>query len=641
MNIYAKLTLLCLFLVVLSTSVLFYFTNRQFEKTLRAEILSTLQQRSEESIDGIGRFIYSRINDIRLASKHPYFIDSGVQSEEMISKLQELESLNDLYYSFSYFDNNRTRIADSKRLSIGKQHSGGGYWDKLEGRSDAVMDIATSESVGRVVMHYAAPVEDASNDKQGVIVGRILVDELYKIMGDFSLSNDSTRRLDVNLVDNTGTILYSNVKGSKALADKYPDFDLVKTVNSGNLDFHESTDKLYFISKQHGYLSYAGNDWTLILSITKDRAFSPLFEIRKQLVWVIIPVLLGSIILALIAANIFVRPIIQLSKAASEIGKGNLETKIEITSKDEIGTLGRELKHASEILIERLEEQKGLNQQLEDQKKEIEAQKAMTEESNKQVADSLTYAERIQKSMLPDIDTLKRVVQDAFVFYRPKDVVSGDFYWAERVRKGRSEYLIVVAADCTGHGVPGAIMSIMGSNQLTNIVYYQNYLEPEKILARLDKGIKLELYRDDPDARKRDGMEIGVCVINLDDLKMGFAGAGIPLYMIRNGELEIHKSPKYMIGGMDGTEKEVEEQLSTQEIQLKEGDRLYMSSDGYQDQFGGEDDKRFMAKNFRTLLIDNAKEPMNKVAQVVQERYDGWKGEASQTDDVLVLGIEI
>ncbi|WP_421878144.1 PP2C family protein-serine/threonine phosphatase [Marinoscillum sp.] len=239
---------------------------------------------------------------------------------------------------------------------------------------------------------------------------------------------------------------------------------------------------------------------------------------------------------------------------------------------------------------------------------------------------------------------MSKLVKDAFVIYKPKDVVSGDFYWFERVRQGRNEYLIVACADCTGHGVPGAIMSIMGSNQLTNIVYYQNYLDPVKILARLDKVIKFELQRDENDQKhSRDGMEIGICVINLDDLSMEFAGAGIPLYLIKKGseDLETYKSPKMMVGGIEGDEKEVSEQLEKQTIQLEEGDKLFLSSDGYQDQFGGENDKKFMSKNFKKLIESSARGSMSELKDILETEFETWRGNTPQTDDVVVLGVEI
>lgn len=371
---------------------------------------------------------------------------------------------------------------------------------------------------------------------------------------------------------------------------------------------------------------------------------STIDEIQSKLIWTILAVIVGSIALALVVANMFVKPILTITKAAESIAAGDLEAEIPVNSNDELGKLAENLNRASKGLISRLSEQRKLNETLEAQKDEINNQKQKIEEVNNQISDSIIYAQRIQRSILPELNVMSKLVKDAFVIYKPKDVVSGDFYWFERVRQGRNEYLIVACADCTGHGVPGAIMSIMGSNQLTNIVYYQNYLDPVKILARLDKVIKFELQRDENDQKhSRDGMEIGICVINLDDLSMEFAGAGIPLYLIKKGseDLETYKSPKMMVGGIEGDEKEVSEQLEKQIIQLQEGDKLFLSSDGYQDQFGGENDKKFMSKNFKKLIESSARGSMSELKDTLETEFETWRGNTPQTDDVVVLGVEI
>ncbi len=345
-------------------------------------------------------------------------------------------------------------------------------------------------------------------------------------------------------------------------------------------------------------------------------------------------VLIGSIILALIIANAFVKPIVKLSRAADDIAKGKSNINLDIDRNDEVGILAKQLTMTSQTLMKRLQEQQAMNIKLEEQK--IEIQKV-----NQQLTDSISYSQRIQNSMLPDPGSLKRVVKDLMVFYKPRDIVSGDFYWFERVRQGRNEYLVIACADCTGHGVPGAIMSIMGSNQLTNIVYYQNNLDPQKILARLDKAIKLELYRDSKEETRKDGMEIGVCVINLDDYVMEFSGVGIPLYFLRNGELEIIKSIKEMVGDMDGEERDVETRIHKRVIETKKGDRFYMASDGFQDQFGGPGDKKFLSKNLRALFTKFQDTPLKKQSEEFDKVFQSWKGSGLQTDDIQIIGFEL
>lgn len=185
-------------------------------------------------------------------------------------------------------------------------------------------------------------------------------------------------------------------------------------------------------------------------------------------------------------------------------------------------------------------------------------------------------------------------------------------------------------------------MSIMGSNQLTNIVYYQNYVDPKKIISRLDKVIKFELQNDDEESN-RDGMEIGICVIDLDTLKLDYAGAGIPLRIVKSDskKLEIYKSPRQMVGGMEGDEQEVHAQLTKTSVQLDPQDRIFLSSDGFQDQFGGPDDKKFLSRNFNKLLEETSGHPISDQRDLIEQKFYEWSKNTSQTDDVCVLGFEV
>ncbi|NQZ77460.1 MAG: SpoIIE family protein phosphatase, partial [Ekhidna sp.] len=429
---------------------------------------------------------------------------------------------------------------------------------------------------------------------------------------------------------------------SNILRSKYNQYELIAPLNEPGVNSLETQEALYFVTRETNYLTFNGNDWVLILSVPKQRAYAPLNQIRSQILWAVVPVIVVAILLSLVAANFFVKPIIKLSNAAEELSKGNLDVELPTGSKDEIGKLAKQMASTSQSLIGQIEEQRQTNKQLIDQKTQIEIQKNQLMSVSSQIRDSISYAERIQRSTLPPTSTLTGVFPDSFVMYKPKDIIGGDFYWFEKVRRGNNEFMIIACGDCTGHGVPGAIMSIMGSNQLTNIIYYQNYIDPKKIISRLDKVIKFELQRE-TDEVNRDGMEIGICVIDLDTLKMEFAGAGIPLRLMKHGDsqLTIYKTPRQMVGGIEGDEREVQAQLTKEVIQLDVKDRIFLSSDGFQDQFGGEFDKKYMSKNFHKLLEDSSKLPMEDQQKAVEKAFRDWSKNTSQTDDVCVLGFEI
>lgn len=641
MNIYAKLTILCLFLVLFTAGVLSFFADSRIESTLKEEIIASISQQAQGVSSDIGRFMFSRQNDVQLAAQNPYFRNTNTNQEELIRRLQELEGLNDLYYSFSLYGTDRVKIADSKRISIGKQHPNTSYWQQLGPSNHVAVDVSKSEAVGRAVMNFASKVRDEVNNEIGVLVGSISVNELINIVGEYSLSSDSTRNLDIHLVDSEGTILYSNIDPSSILNETYQYYAWISDLNNPGVNFLETDESLFFVASEMQYLSYKGNDWKLILSIPKSEAYAPLSEIRSQILFAVLPVIVLAIVFALVAANFFVKPIVRLSKAAEELRKGNLEAELPI-SNDEIGRLAKQLGATSKSLARQLREQRASNKKLQEQKSQIEIQKNQLEFVSSQIMDSISYAERIQRSTLPPMNTLQSVFPESFVMYKPKDIIGGDFYWFERVRKGNSEYMIIACGDCTGHGVPGAIMSIMGSNQLTNIVYYQNHIDPKKIITRLDKVIKFELQSDSKDAN-RDGMEIGICVIDLDTLKLEYAGAGIPLRIVKHGtnKLIINKSPRQMVGGMEGDEQEVHSQLTKETVQLDPNDRVFLSSDGFQDQFGGPDDKKFLSRNFNKLLEETASQPIQQQWDSLERKFADWSKNTSQTDDVCVLGFEV
>ncbi len=616
MNIYTKLTVLCLFLVITSSVALIFFSNRQFSNQFQQEIVKSLQQKSVTASQQVSDFLQERMGEISYASNQ-----TSLGSPE----LNLLTQLHESYMGFSQLDINQLKVAES---SNGIGDIPNGVWEVLQGgtRQGILM-----EKTGTAVALYIA---SSLADNSGTIVAKLRASSLFK-----NLDNESGST-KIHLVDQKGLILYTNDGPGRAMNESFDNFSQIRDRGTNQTELIESSDQYLFVSK----LNVANtSDWTLVFEVDKSVVLSPIGSIQSSLIIVVIIIVVIVALLAVVAANIFVKPIVHLSKAAEQIGEGNLKARVDIQSKDELGKLGQQLNSMAERLDTILNEEKELNSQLGSQASELEVQKNELESAHAQITSSLDYAQRIQSSMLPTNSELRRNVTDSFIFFRPKDVVSGDFFWFEKVRRGRSEFLILAAADCTGHGVPGAIMSMMGGNQLTNIIYYQNYIEPEKILARLDKAIKFELYRDDQVTQRRDGMEIMICVIDLDSLEMKFAGAGMPLLRLpKEGEMEVFKSPRLMIGGVEGDdEKEVEEQFKLETLQLDEGDKIFLSSDGFQDQFGGPDDKRYMGRNMRKFLEKSRDLKMKEVGSKVEEEFDRWKGGQEQTDDVLVIGVEV
>lgn len=254
-------------------------------------------------------------------------------------------------------------------------------------------------------------------------------------------------------------------------------------------------------------------------------------------------------------------------------------------------------------------------------------------QTNKDITDSIHYAKKIQEAILPSQQILKNNFPQSFVFYRPRDIVSGDFYWFARIKN----VFVLACADCTGHGVPGAMMTMIGNEFLHQIVNNALVIGPETALGLLDKQITRAMNNDNSSKESKDGMDIGLCVIDMDRLHTRFAGAGIPLYVVRGNTIVEYDAMKTSIGGAK-TEGQV---YTAHEFGLQKGDMVYMTTDGYIDQLGGEKGRKYMRKRFKDFLLSIAhlsvEEQQNRLAQ----DHDLHKGNFPQTDDMLIVGIRI
>jgi serine phosphatase RsbU (regulator of sigma subunit) len=260
----------------------------------------------------------------------------------------------------------------------------------------------------------------------------------------------------------------------------------------------------------------------------------------------------------------------------------------------------------------------------------IASQKIELETRDKNLTDSLKYAQRIQEALLPSEEYFRNHFKDSFIFYKPKDIVSGDFYWIGE----KGEKLFIGAADCTGHGVPGALMSMIGMDIIEKAINEDNIEVPSKILSVLDKGLEKTFSREkNIGTIIRDGMDIGLCVIDKKRRKLYYSGAFFPLYLIRNDSLIEIKGDKIIIGmNHDGRP------YTDHELDLAEGDIIYIFSDGYADQFGGSDNKKFMYRRFRYVLMTIHRFPVNDQKVILDDNIRTWMGSRSQIDDMMVIG---
>ncbi len=250
---------------------------------------------------------------------------------------------------------------------------------------------------------------------------------------------------------------------------------------------------------------------------------------------------------------------------------------------------------------------------------------------NQEILDSINYAQRIQNALLPSDSFLNKVFSDSFVFFKPKDIVSGDFYWFEQV----GDYSIIVLADCTGHGVPGAFMSMMGSNFLSAIVTDHQITSTGDALSALNDKVKTALEREGNTAR--DGMDIVMMVYNEKKGVLDFSGGNNSIFICRDGEMMKYKGDRFSIGA-DGIE---DKKFIEQNIKVKEGDVVYTFTDGYKDQFGGPKGKKFMQKRLLEILTTNADKDLDEQKNILNQNLLEWMDGYEQVDDISVLGFRI
>lgn len=318
-------------------------------------------------------------------------------------------------------------------------------------------------------------------------------------------------------------------------------------------------------------------------------------------------------------------------KTKTDLTDENIFTAVlaSIRSYNAMMTIESYRQHLEEMVTER-------TQTIVQQKIKIEAQ-------NTKITDSINYAQKIQKSMLPSEKSIKRYFPESFIFYRPKDIVSGDFYWFAEPSTDENgqetNKLFIAAADCTGHGVPGAFMSMIGNTLLNEIVNGKKIFDPSEILTQLNTGVINALnQRTNKEDAQNDGMDITVCQIDPDLKKIYLACANHVVFVLNDDEIEMIEGDFFSIGGMFSIMKNPE--YTRHEITYNDNTTIYMFSDGFQDQFGGKDNQKFMLGRFKDTLRNISKLAMQEQLEKLQKTFEDWKGEYRQIDDILVMGIK-
>ncbi len=323
----------------------------------------------------------------------------------------------------------------------------------------------------------------------------------------------------------------------------------------------------------------------------------------------------------------------EVSKKTDELAFANAQ--LENYSKD----LEKTVEKRTFQLKETIEEINQINEELETQAEELKNQKHELERKNTTITESINYAKRIQKATLPSALQVKEHFPQSFVWYMPRDIVSGDFYWFELIKNAQNETEIVIAVgDCTGHGVSGCMMSMIGNNSLHQIVIEQKIHEPALILKNLDIRIRRLLKQDDENREIHDGMDLALCVFNPKTFVLRFASAKRPLWIFKSNQIQ--KEIKGNILPI-GSSFYADKTFAEHEVRLEAQDRVYLFSDGVVDQFDNEDTKRLTTKRLRNILINLQKYPLEEQKTHLENAFYRWKGQTSQTDDLIFVAFEV
>ncbi len=372
-----------------------------------------------------------------------------------------------------------------------------------------------------------------------------------------------------------------------------------------------------------------GLRWAMVAEVGLEEFHRPveMFN-RRVFMWLWLVALLIFLIVRIIAKG-FSKPVLALVEGTTNIGEGKLQTRVPVTTRDEIGILTDSFnKMAADLEVKQAA--------IEQQRAAIESRNKQIQNAYNKIKSSIQYARRIQDALLPRMNLLKTYLPDSFILYKPRDIVSGDFYWFVVTP---DEKIVVAAVDCTGHGVPGAFMSMLGDAYLNQIVLGKRITEADKILNHLHIAISDGLKQLETD--NRDGMDLALCVIDPKAKKLSFAGAKNPLLYVQQGKMQVIKGHLMPIGGASTIEEQVRVFYDEEVSYANTPTSFYIFSDGYQDQFGGADNRKFMIRRFKELIMSSYELPMEAQQEVYELAIEKWMSGHEQVDDILVIGFKL
>lgn len=452
--------------------------------------------------------------------------------------------------------------------------------------------------------------------------------------------------------------LYHTIKNSLESADGVDVLSCLLTLER----YHDSFNEMCELHLKNGINTKGGlrgevnrNTKSLLFEIDElSHEVDKISAVKLQSLRVLFffSIALSSVITILVViylSRVMSRSIGNLSLGVEQFIRSNFKEEFKSPRfekrKDELGALYRNFQKLSEEVTVHFKNYRlnaeakhreimAKNAQILDQKTQLESQRNLLSKRNKSLMDSIIYARRIQSALLPNEFQLKSLIGEHTLLFRPKDIVSGDFYWVEETE----DSLYFAVADCTGHGVPGAFMSILGYNHLNQAIRELDLKEPGEILNYLNESISKLLNREDLDDGVKDGMDIIICRWVFSKKELEYSGANRPLVISAEGETTTYATDRLAIGWMYGNQDH-QSAFHTFRIRLKMNETVFLFTDGYSDQFGGKKNKKLKLRNFKKLLAESSKGSAHTCKRELQRAFREWKGKNEQVDDVCILGI--
>ena len=600
---------------------MFGFNYFNTQAILRKNIEHQLQTKSEVIFVSIDRFLDERLNDVidfkkqtLLYSKNNYFSNHD---------LKQFLIGQHYFESITFFSPERLRLADSDGIDIGKKQPKGTYWTDLTANS-IVTDISLSECRKKDIIHIGTEVRQEGK-LIGYLVARISKEHVYELF-DFALQNTNDKNLEVELISKEGQLLYSN----KGFTNRFSTKRYSKTRNNNKLIENENV--LKSIHFKNGFNNYKGTDWVLVLTAQKKDVFIEMTKQAKHAFLVIAIVLAIVIVASIFFSYRLTKPIRKLTKTAQKLGNGELITTPVIKGNNELGILARTLAEMAIKIDQKITSLDELNQKLNKQFLKEKEQKRL-------ITSSIECAKRIQNALLPTTNEIEKSGLNIDISFRPRNTVSGDFYYIKTIEKDSVIYDITAAIDCTGHGVPGAFMTIIANSLLHQIVEAEKIVNPIEIIKRMDQRLFDLFNKSSAKNEVREGMDISIIVYNRNINQIQFGGANQRLLHLKNKN-HIHEYKGLKAGLGDGRifkRDDLDDYLVS--FHFNENDLLALYSDGITDQFGGMN-KKYSTKKLRDTICNNSHLNSHELTNLLEQDLIKWKGKTAQTDDMLLILIE-